>query len=99
MALKIRWTKRASVSFDNTINYINNEWGINSAAKLAKKLNKFLTLLPDFPEIGKIEIEEKQIRGFVLSRYNTILYRIKEKEIVILKFFDNRQNPVKKENN
>jgi len=96
MALNIRWTKQASNSFDKTAEYVKNEWGENSAKKLIRRLQKFLTLLINYPEIGKIEVEEKQIRGFVLSRHNSILYRIKDNQIIILKFFDNRQGPVKK---
>jgi plasmid stabilization system protein ParE len=96
MALKIRWTKKAADSLEHTVNYIENEWGAKSTNKLIRNLNNFLTLVKQYPQIGKIEIVEKSIRGFVISRHNSILYRIKEQEIVILKFFDNRQNPRKK---
>ena len=64
--------------------------------KYINKVNTFLKLLKENPRIGKSEIEDKGIRGYVLSRQTTVLYRIKGETIIILKFFDNRQNPKKK---
>jgi plasmid stabilization system protein ParE len=96
MALKIKWTKRASKTFYNTAEYIESEWGERSAKKFVTKVNKFLQLLKKNPKVGKIELEEKGIRGYVFSRQTTVLYRIKNDQIILLKFFDNRQYPKKK---
>ena len=38
MELKIKWTKRASSSFDQTVEYIEKEWGIRSAKIFIKKV-------------------------------------------------------------
>lgn len=96
MDLKIRQTKRASESFHKTVEYIEQEWSIRSAQKFVVRVDKFLKVLKKQPDIGKLELEEKGIRGFVISRHNTVFYRIKEETIILLKFFDNRQNPNKK---
>ena len=93
--MKIRWTIRASISFYKTVGYIEKEWGEKSAGKFILKVNTFFEKLESYPEIGKIEIEEKGIRGFVISRQTTVLYRIKNETIILLKFFDNRQHPSK----
>jgi len=96
MALEIKWTKRATYSFYNTIDYLEEEWSERSARKFVQIVNRFLHTLQEQPEIGKIEVAEKGIRGFVLSRQNTVFYRIKGQRIILLKFFDNRQHPSKK---
>ena len=96
MELKIKWTKRASSSFDKTVEFIEEEWGIRSAQKFIKKVNSLLQLLIIQPEIGKLEIKEKGIRAFVFSRQNTVFYRIREDKLILLKFFDNRQDPKKR---
>ena len=49
-----------------------------------------------YEEIGRLEKEGTGIRGFVISRHNTVLYRIKGETIIILRLFDNRQNPKRK---
>lgn len=96
MALKIVWTKRASASFQNTVKYIENEWSERSARKFVRKVNRFLQVLEENPKIGKFELEEKGIRGFVISRQTTVFYRIQSERIILLNFFDNRQGPNKK---
>jgi hypothetical protein len=42
------------------------------------------------------QIENGDIRGFQLSPQTRILYRIRDEKIIILAFFDVRQNPNKK---
>jgi hypothetical protein len=41
-------------------------------------------------------IEKENIRGFQLTRQTRILYRIRENKIIVLSFFDVRQDPKKK---
>jgi plasmid stabilization system protein ParE len=53
-----------------------------------------LGLLKDFPFMG--QVESNDIRGFQLSRQTRILYRIRNNKIIILAFFDGRQDPKKK---
>lgn len=42
------------------------------------------------------QFENYDIRGFQLSHQTRILYRIKDNKIIILSFFDVRQDPNKK---
>jgi plasmid stabilization system protein ParE len=96
MALTIKWTKRASDTFHKTVDYIGEEWGERSAGRFVKKVNRFLQLLNQNPRMGKTEVVDKEIRGFVISRHTSVFYRITNHHIVLLKFFDNRQNPKKR---
>jgi hypothetical protein len=41
------------------------------------------------------QVEDNDIRGFQLSRQTRILYRIRDNKIIILSFFDVRQDPKK----
>jgi len=93
MDLVIKWTKRAEINFDKTVQYIETEWGEKSAKKFVVKVSRLLTILKTYPEIGKIEIPEKGIRSFVFSRQNTVFYRIKGESIIVLSIFDNRKDP------
>ncbi len=96
MAVKIRWTKRAQKSFEKIFEYLHAEWNLTVAIKFVKKSNAFIETLKDHPRIGKQEKALKDLRSFVLSRQTTVFYRIKNKNtIIILKFFDTRQNPDK----
>jgi len=96
MALKIVWTKRADKSFDKIIVYLEIEWNTRVVKSFVKKTYDLLDILIEFPEIGSIENEEKNIRGFTLIKQVNVFYKIKEDELIILNFFTNRQNPKKK---
>lgn len=93
MAKVVKWSKHADKKYDKIIDYLIDEWGENATRAFIKKTFEFLDLLVDFPEIGSIENADSQICGFVLVKQLTIFYKIKGDTIVILKFYDNRQEP------
>lgn len=96
MVVSVKWTKRAQSNFEDTVQYIENEWGTKSSQKFVGKVNRLLQTLRNQSGVGKIEIKEKGIRAFVFTRQNTVFYRIKENKIIILAIFDNRRNPKQK---
>ena len=91
MALKIFWSKRADERFDSIIAYLQQQWGDHTASLFVKKVYEFLDILSEFPEIGTIENRDLNIRGFVIVKQITIFYQIKDTQIIILNFYDNRQ--------
>ncbi len=96
MALKIVWSKRASKRFDDIVSFLVNEWGEKSAKDFIINVFDFLETLSEFPEIGSLENKEKNIRGFTLLKQVNLYYRVKDDTIILIIFFDNRQNPKKK---
>jgi plasmid stabilization system protein ParE len=96
MALKIVWSKRATIKFDQIISYLIDEWGEKSAKQFIGRIFDFLEILSEFPEIGSVENKEKNIRGFTIVKQVNLYYRIKGDRIILILFFDNRQNPHKK---
>ncbi len=96
MALEIYWTKRADKKFDNIIEYLFNEWGESVTKAFTRKVYDFLDILSEFPEIGTMENKGKGIRGFTIVKQVNIFYRISGNKVILLNFFDNRQNPGKK---
>jgi plasmid stabilization system protein ParE len=96
MALKIVWSKRATIKFDQIISYLIDEWGEKSAKQFIGKIFDFLEILSEFPEIGSVENKDKNIRGFTIVKQVNLYYRIKGDRIILILFFNNRQNPRKK---
>ena len=96
MALEIKWSKRADTKFDKILDYLVLEFGENVTRIFVKKVYSFLEVLSEFPEIGTMENKEKEIRGFTIIEQINVFYRIENEKIIILTFFDNRQNPKKK---
>lgn len=96
MALKILWSKRADKKFDKILEYLLEEWGERVTRIFVKKVYNFLEILSEYPEIGTIENEEKGIRGFTVVKEIDLFYKVTKNRIILLNFFDNRQNPEKK---
>ena len=96
MALEVKWSKKADSKFDTILEYLLIEWGEKITESFVKKVYDFLDILSEFPEIGTLENKEKGIRGFTIARQINIFYQIRENDIVILNFFDNRQSPKKR---
>lgn len=95
--MTILWTGVATRKFKEILNYIEREFGQYSREHFKTKTREFTTLLKDFPEIGTLEVNDKKIRGFQLTKQTRVFYRQKAPDtIVILTFFDTRQHPRKK---
>jgi len=96
MALEVFWTKRADKKFDKIIDYLHNEYGSERTEQFVTRVYDFIDILSEYPQIGSIENENKGIRGFTLEKQVNVFYRISEKGIIILNFYDNRQSESKK---
>ena len=94
--MKAALTKRAEKNYRSIKEYIIQEWGEKVGEAFEQKVIDFLDLLEDFPEIGTLELMDKMIYGFQLTKQIRLFYRIKRDKIIILSFFDVRQNPKKK---
>ena len=97
MALKIKWSKRADNSFDNIIDYLHAEWGEQVVQAFVRKTYDFLEILAEFPEIVSMQVQDKAIRGFVLITQVIVFYKVQGSSIILIDFFDTRQDPKKKE--
>jgi plasmid stabilization system protein ParE len=98
MAYKITWTKKALTSFETITNYLEKEYGETTTKEFAQKVYHTLDLLAEFPQMGSIEVQSKQIRGFLITKQTRLFYRLQVKieNITLLNFFDNSQDSSKK---
>ena len=96
MAKTIIWNRRASNSFNSIIQYLQEDWGERVTRNFVVRTYQIIDLLAQNPEMGLIEHANRQIRGFVITKHNTLFYRIENDKLILLNFFDNRQSPLKK---
>lgn len=93
MAKEIVWTKRANGKFNKIIGYLGSEWGEHVTRSFVKRTYDIIELISDLPDIDTLEQPDKKVRGFLITKHNRLFYRITEKEIIILNFFDTRAKP------
>lgn len=94
--MRIYWTKKSESVFQEIYNYILTEFGEKSSNKFKDKVFDFLELLEKFPQLGTLEVPDKNIHGFQISKQTRIFYRINEDHVSLLTFFDTRQDSKKK---
>lgn len=87
-------TPKAERDLDAIMHYLQIKWGRSVANKFLKKTKNTFKVLQHYPQLG--ELEHGDIRGIQLTTQVRILYRLRPHKIVIIAFFDNRQNPAKK---
>jgi plasmid stabilization system protein ParE len=95
MALGIYWSKKAGVSFEEITNYLEANFGEKMAKNFVRDIYFMLDILSIFPELGRVEYQKSTIRGLVVAKQVTLFYQIRTDRIILLNFYDNRQNPLK----
>jgi plasmid stabilization system protein ParE len=97
MAYKIRWTKEANETFDKIIEYLENRWTNREIVNFVNQTNQVLIEISENPEMFKSSSKMK-IRMGIITKQTSIIYQIddRNKIIVLLSFWDNRQDPSKR---
>ena len=91
MALKIVFSADALEILLSIINQIENNWGSGQSDKFLEKVHKTLDLTAKNPYMFKASSIEEDVRKGLISKQTSFFYEIRENEIIILFFWDNRQ--------
>lgn len=93
MALKVVWTKTAQSDRKNVFEFWNER---NDSREYSQNLNqqikKKIELTKYYPEAG-LSTNLKSIRFHLIDRHFKLFYRAESNRIIILRFWDVRQNP------
>lgn len=74
--------------------FIENKWGVKQTQKFLEKAHKTIGLASEYPYMFKASSLSDDIRIGLISHQTSFYYRIQENEIIILFFWDNRQEPL-----
>ena len=96
---KILWTDFSLKELKQTIEYLKENWTDRELQNLALKIEETLILLSQNPNLFQSSVIKKDIRSVIISKHNTLYYRVKNNSIEIISFFSNRQNPKKRKLN
>jgi plasmid stabilization system protein ParE len=94
MALKIRWSKRAKYRYEEIIEYLSIYWTEKEIIAFIKRTDQVLNYIILNPHAYKAA-SGKSIRKAVIGKQNSLIYRVEGSYILLLTFWDNRQNPNK----
>ena len=97
MAFKIIWSAEAKVTYLGIIDYLNTEWTEREVRNFVERVHNKLDILTVHPEIGRVHKKRYKIHKTLIHKKVSLVYHIKpqKKEIHLLNFWDNRQDPAK----
>ena len=95
MVREIKWTKTATKNFDLIINYLIENWGEQVVRDFVSRTFSLLDLLSQHPELAPLQVKEKGIRGILITTHNKLFFRVKTRQLIVLKIFDTRKKPTK----
>lgn len=93
MSLTIKWTPKAVNSYKNTIAFISEKWSQKEVDTFKLKTKHVIELIKVRPKMFK-RSKLKNIHIAKISKQTSIFYMVKNNNLIILLFWDNRQNPI-----
>lgn len=72
--LEILWTDSAKSSFDNIINYLNEEWTEKEVEKFMARIIEMLETIKRYPEICRPSGRRKNVRTGIVNKHTQIVY-------------------------
>lgn len=94
MIFEINFTPEAGETYDAVSSQLQERWGNKVVIRLEKKIIKCLSIISTTPFIYPVIDEQTEVRKCVLHKNCSILYRVFDSTVVVICFWDNRQEPI-----
>lgn len=95
MKYKVYLSDKAVENLQSIVVYLKSEWPQKVLKDFFDDLDKVKSILSKYPESFEYSKIKKGIYRCVLSKHNTLFYRINKNEVEIIVIFDTRQNQKK----
>ena len=93
MVKEIIWRKKAIARFQKIVDYLQSEWSAKVAEEFIEEVEQLETILLSHPYSGS-ESKERNYRKLVLTKHNTVIYKVKGNKVFILSINDNRSKNI-----
>lgn len=93
--MKIIWTAEAKYTFYKNRNYLLHNWSYEISLKFVENTLRTISLITQNPHLGKYKMDLK-CNVVLISKHISLHYEISNDSIVLIIFWDNRQNPQNK---
>ena len=88
----ISWSVEAIEDYHHTIDFILSKWPSEVAMKFIAQTESILSLIKDYPFLYP-KTDYKHIRKAVINPHISLFYLVSEKEIVLIRFWNNHKDP------
>jgi plasmid stabilization system protein ParE len=94
MSFEVRFGPESGVTFDAVVKQLLERWGEKTVLQFEAKVRGCIKTLSSNPYLFAIANHEMELRKCVLHKNCSILYKVYETEVLIVAFWDNRQQPL-----
>ncbi|RVU01988.1 hypothetical protein EOD41_08530 [Mucilaginibacter limnophilus] len=94
MAFDVIWSAEAEKSYSKILLYLQKNWTDREVNHFVKRVNILIKNITQQPYLFKPS-STKQIRKAVIGKQNSLFYLVRNHQIILLTFWDNRQHPKK----
>lgn len=97
MVQKVTWLIGAQVTFNDALNYIEENFTEKEVQKFSERIHQKLNILKSHPRLGVKSGKKKNVYKTVINKRILLIYQYKplKNEIVLLAFWNTLQNPKK----
>jgi plasmid stabilization system protein ParE len=92
---KIVWSKRAYNNLAKIIRYLEENWTEKEIGKFAGELDRSIEIIKKNPLTFHSSNRKPSLRKVVITKHNTLYYKIEGQTIKLVTVFDTRQDPKK----
>ena len=94
MSFEIKFTPEAEETYDAVVTQLRQRWGDRFVMKFEDRVLKCLDTISTTPYLYPVTDENIAIRKCLLHKNCSVLYKIYDHYILIICFWDNRQDPI-----
>jgi plasmid stabilization system protein ParE len=95
VALEIVWTLEAEKKFENIIDYLLKVWSEKEVIQFVETTDKVANFISEYPRMFR-KTDKRNVYEALITKQNLMVYKVFRNRIVIITFWDTRQDPKKK---
>ena len=76
MTVNLTWSDRALKEYDQLLNYLLDEWGIDITIRVSREIDQTVLHIQNYPEHYPVFLKNKNVRRCVASPQTSIYFRV-----------------------
>jgi plasmid stabilization system protein ParE len=92
--MQVIWSDEAVADYHQNIDYLEKEWSSQVVVEFIEDVEAAIELIKSHPELYPLTDYQK-IQKAVIRKQVTLFFRVKDKQIHLVRFWNNYQNPEK----
>ena len=92
MAREIIWSPEAEITFQQIVEYLQAEWSESDVENFVRKTDQIISLIRLHPLMYR-KTTKPDVHEVLVSKQNLLVYKVYPARIVLITFWDARQNP------